>query len=88
MSAVTNIGKNTGLYSPASRSVPSNLKCVTSIQENPFPTADEALEIYQRPYHGYIITPSFYGIDLMLYCSTSVNRHAYFPYHENNMQTK
>ena len=88
MSVVTNIGKNTGHYSPASRSVLSNLKWVTSIQENPFPRADEALEIYQRPYHGYIIAPSFYGIDLMIYCSTSVNRHAYFPCHKNNMKTK
>ena len=49
MSVVTNIGKNTGHCSPASRSVPSKLKCVTSIQENPFSTADQALEYISGP---------------------------------------
>ena len=51
------------------RGVPSNVKRVNSrtvsIQENQLPTPDEAVEIYQRTYHGHITEPSVYGIDLL-----------------------
>ena len=51
------------------RGVPSDLKRVTSrtvsIQENQFPTPDEAVEIYQRTYHGHITEPSVYSTDLL-----------------------
>ena len=68
---VTNTDKNTVLYIflLLGRGVPSNLKHVTSrtvpIQENQLPTPDEAVEIYQRTYHGHITEPSVYGIDLL-----------------------
>ena len=29
------------------------------------PTPDEAVEVYQRIYHGHITEPSVYGIDLL-----------------------
>ena len=51
------------------RGVPSDVKRVTSrtvsIQENQLPTPDEAVEIYQRTYHGHITEPSVYGVDLL-----------------------
>ena len=36
-----------------------------NLQENRFPTPDEAVEIYKRTYHGHITEPSAYGTDLL-----------------------